>query len=206
MDKLGWIRIWENGLTTLKNIIFFPIRSPYMVSSAVILGFLVYALLSMGEDYVPPPPEQPKKPQQALTSPPPAPAPTGPVKEEDGNSKFSTDLFAKMNDNELGFYGGTLSWVMQNQPDGELFQRNYGRIKLQIKPKDRFKNGLGHDCRHFDEILQLENIRQRFRGVSCAGKNGAWCRLRPTSTPACGLDTSSGSFWNRTGKFLGFTQ
>jgi len=121
-------------------------------------------------------------------------APAGPIdpvlKEEDGNSMFSTDLMKVMTEEELGYYSQVFQWAMQRVPTGTTHNWNNANTYGSITPGKPFQNGQKVYCREFEEVLKVHSIRQTISGVSCQRKSGGWCKLRNTSTPACGIHTT----------------
>ena len=117
---------------------------------------------------------------------------TPPVKLEDGNSYFHTDLFAQMNDSERGYYNQTFVNVMTSGSEGKPYKWEIGRLKGEMTLRDTFTNASKMPCHRFSEWYQLGNIRQTYRGIACMKEEKSWCKLRPNSTPTCNLSKPGG--------------
>ena len=126
-----------------------------------------------------------------------APALVEPVtKQEDGDSAFATDLYALMNDQERATYSQNFYWAMSNTPTLQIHTWNGGNIAGSLRPNDLFTNKDGAHCRHFSEALKVHTIQQTMSGTACEQGGGAWCKLKPNATPACGLGGNGGGLFD----------
>lgn len=116
-------------------------------------------------------------------------------KREDGNSAFSTDLYAMMTPEEQGYYSQIFFWAMTNLPSGQSHAWVNGNTNGTFTPVDSFRNNSGATCRRFREVLKVRSIEQSISGLACSRTPaGSWCKLQATATPACGLGGKPG-FW-----------
>lgn len=109
------------------------------------------------------------------------------AKYEDGDSVFSADLYMNMTDIERQQYSKVFYAVMRNVPNGREHVWNFYNIHGSLKPTTTFKTQTGTICRGFTEVLKVHKIQQTLSGTACDNGNGAWCKLKPNATPACGL-------------------
>ena len=109
------------------------------------------------------------------------------TKREDGDSAFATDLYAQMTEAERTVYSQNFYWAMTNLADMQTHSWNGGNIAGTLRANDSFTNPVGDRCRHFSEALKVHTIQQTISGTACEQGGGAWCKLKPNATPACGL-------------------
>jgi surface antigen len=184
------------GIVTgiLPKLIFLPITlvtRHLFLTILVVLGIIIY--INFKDSGMPaqlqPAQAIPEAAQQAS-------APTGqqqqpviePVmKRENGDSAFSADLYRLMNEAERAYYSKIFYWAMSNVPDGDNAKWNNANSYGTFYPTQTFKNGAGHSCRRFKETLKVRTIEQQLSGIACPQAGGAWCKLKPNATPACGL-------------------
>lgn len=114
---------------------------------------------------------------------------------EDGNSAFSADLYAQMDEMQRAYYSQVFYWAMTNLPDGQTQAWANGNTNGSFMPTDRFRNNRGDTCRRFREVLKVRATEQSLTGLACSkSPAGSWCKLQPNATPACGLGSDPG-FW-----------
>lgn len=113
---------------------------------------------------------------------------------EDGNSMFAKDLLKAMTEEQAVFYSRMFYAVLSQVQDGTAYPWQQGNIAGRITPTETFKNGRGSTCRKFDEILKVGSVQQTITGQACARPDGSWCKLKLSSTAACGLHTKPGMF------------
>lgn len=123
-------------------------------------------------------------------------------KQENGNSSFATDLMKLMNDNERSYYSQIFYWTMNNAAAGKTIKWENINTFGSITPQAIFLNKRGYACRNFNEVLKVQDIRQTFKGIACQRGGGAWCKLGPNATPACGLGQVP-SFWGNIKRSVG---
>lgn len=180
-------RIFVNLYFKLQRVLFYPLQLFFrrsfglIVTAAVLFG--LYHLFSGPSDV-------PQQTMPALNGTP-GMAET-PMKLEDGNSAFASDLVPNMNKEELQFYSRTFYWTMDHQPTGQTHSWQFQRTGGTLTPRDIFKNNLGHRCRRFDEVLQFKSTQQSFEGIACQRVGGGWCRLKRNWSPVCGLGSPGG--------------
>ncbi|MCI5049670.1 MAG: hypothetical protein MRY32_04990 [Rickettsiales bacterium] len=114
------------------------------------------------------------------------------IKFENGNSAFSSNLLKRMNEAELSQYSHVFYFAMSNKKDGETHKWNFYNTHGEITPTSTFKNNYGQTCRHFKEVLKVHTIQQKITGLACPRHSGAWCKLRPNSTPVCDISGGGG--------------
>lgn len=122
---------------------------------------------------------------------------------EDGDSAFANDVYKQMTEQERAYYSQMYYWVMSNVADGQTHSWSNVDIAGSIRPDKSFVNKAGEKCRYFGEVLKVHAVQQSLTGLACESSPGAWCKLRPNATPACGLgqkpgglDSISNSFKN----------
>lgn len=119
--------------------------------------------------------------------------PISPVrKEEDGNSRFATDMIQKMTEQERALYSKHFYWALGQGNPGQHYEWQEHNIAGNITITGVFQNKSGKTCKRFDEVLKVHEIRQTLSGLACAKADGSWCKLRPDSTPVCGLSGNAG--------------
>jgi len=114
------------------------------------------------------------------------------LKRQDGNSIFSEDLLPKMTAQELRQYSTHYYYALRTMPDGETYTWDFYNIKGKLTLTGTFTNNLGDTCRRFEEVLKVHEVEQAITGMGCKKRGGGWCKLRPTSTPACDLGRKGG--------------
>lgn len=117
------------------------------------------------------------------------------TKTEDGDSTFATDVYALMTPPEKQEYSRNYYWAMDAMPNGQTHQWQSYNIAGSLRPNDTFQNKSGVTCRHFNEVLKVHHIQQTISGTACKQATGAWCKLRPNATPACGLGNNNSGGW-----------
>jgi len=120
---------------------------------------------------------------------------------ENGDSAFANDLYRQMTKPEQTYYSQLYYWVMGNLPDGQTHSWSNVDIAGQITPSGTFKNGNGHVCRRFTEVLKVHAVQQKITGIACQDTGGGWCKLRANSTPSCGLGHQPGFMDSVSGAF-----
>lgn len=173
--------------TALLPLILFTRR----YASIIIILFLGFSLYQCTQSNSPP--------QQAPSrNPDGSPKPLSPInavrKQEDGNSRFATDLIKKMQDHEKNAYSQHFYWAMNKADPGQTHQWKEHNIEGDITVTEAFTNKSGTICKRFSENLKVHEIRQQIDGIACAKTGGSWCKLRKDATPACGLGKRP-SFW-----------
>lgn len=113
-------------------------------------------------------------------------------KYENGDSTFSTDLYANMTEIERKQYSQVFYAVMRGIPDGQEHIWNFYNIHGTLRPSRTFRTKSGLVCRDFTEVLKVHKIQQNLSGIACDNGGGAWCKLKPNATPACGLGYNPG--------------
>jgi len=182
-----WRFIWYPLLIVRRNIFWIGLAG---------LGIYVYMTLF----YSPPEPGY----RDQLAAPADTPAPAGTqlaqpvVKTEDGNSAFSSDLLRKMRKDELAYYSQVFYSTMNTAENGAAHQWSWQNIHGTLTPTDRFTNKRGETCRRFNEVLKVHETQQNLSGIACEKQGGGWCKLRPSSTPACDLGRKPGfgAWWS----------
>lgn len=124
-------------------------------------------------------------------------------KTEDGNSDFSSDLYAAMNKVERSEYSKHFYFAMAQKADGTEHAWSYYNIAGRLRPNDSFTNAYGDRCRHFSEVLKVQHIQQTVSGTACERGNGSWCKLRENATPVCGMGKSRGGTLDSISRSLG---
>jgi surface antigen len=114
--------------------------------------------------------------------------------EEDGNSRFATDLIQKMHKGERVLYSKHLYWALNKGAAGQQYEWSDGNIAGKIIIVSDFKSKTGARCKKFKETLKVHEIRQTLDAQACRRADGSWCKLRANSTPACGLGKQPGMF------------
>ncbi len=137
-----------------------------------------------------------KLPQLAPATNAPAPIVEAVRKTEDGDSNFSTDLYALMTQPERQQYSRNFYWAMSTMADMQTHQWAHYNIAGSLRPSDTFTNNSGVRCRHFNEVLKVHHIQQTISGTACELRGGAWCKLKPNATAACNLSGGSTGIMN----------
>lgn len=124
-------------------------------------------------------------------------------KREDGNSKFATDLYALMNENERAYYSQVFYWAMNVLQDGQQQRWENGNSYGSFKLVKSFENKSGERCRTFSETLKVRTTEQAIDGTACenGAGSGKWCKLKLNATHACNLGGKHG-FWDNTGRWF----
>lgn len=190
------IRIFVNLCYKLQRALIYPAALLQKHLFTLIMlggGLLVFMWLFGGEDE----PEAPNTTYDATGKPvpgkPPRPSEIQPILIiEDGNSAFSSDLVPAMNAQELRHYSDQFYWAMNHATDGQAHQWDFFNIHGTLTPTTSFVNNLGDTCRRFEEVLKVHETQQTITGIACQQRGGGWCKLRPNSTPACGLGRKGG--------------
>ena len=123
------------------------------------------------------------------------------TKHEDGNSLYSTNLLAKMHNDERAYYAYMFDWAMENVQNNVTLPWEKFNIGGTMTPGEPFANGTGKTCRRFKEVLKVHEIQQTFEGIGCSDGKGGWCRLRRTDAPTCSIGYMSD--WDRTKQQMG---
>lgn len=132
----------------------------------------------------------PSPPSASEANPPAKPGQIDPVRRyENGDSAFSTDLYASMTDAERQHYSQMFYSVMENVVDNTPYSWQAVNIAGTLTPGKRFYNQNGVECRRFKETLKVHSIEQSITGIGCDRGDGGWCKLKSNATPACGLST-----------------
>ena len=113
-------------------------------------------------------------------------------KYENGDSAFSADLYNNMTDIERAQYSKTFYAVMRSIPNGREHIWSFYNIHGTLKPAKTFTTKTGTVCRSFTEVLKVHKTQQSMTGTACDNGKGAWCKLKPNATPACGLGYNPG--------------
>lgn len=116
------------------------------------------------------------------------------TKFEDGDSVFATDTYNSMTEPERAKYSEAFYTAMSRTADGEVHNWSYYNINGSLKPTRTFRNGAGDTCRAFEEVLKVHKVQQTLTGTACDNGGGAWCKLKPNATPACGLSGEPSGF------------
>ncbi len=122
-----------------------------------------------------------------------------PTKFEDGNSRFATDVYKTMTDEERENYSRVYYAVMSGVEDGKPWTWSYYNINGVITPTQTFRNNSGEICRKFTETLKVHKVQQTLSGTACDNGGGSWCKLKVNATPSCGLGGGGGGFFNSLG-------
>ena len=115
-----------------------------------------------------------------------------PIKLENGNSYFHTNLFANMNEVERSTYNKNFVDVMEAGEPGKRYSWSIDRALGELRLFDTFSSKSGITCHRYSEWYQLGNIRQSYNGMACRKAERSWCKLRNTSTPTCELQKPGG--------------
>jgi surface antigen len=210
-------RIIRNLIRLALNLLWLPINLlTRNLFTVILLGSVIAFFVILSNDD--PPAPQAVIPAvtvaQGVQHQPPAPpviqnknAPTLRVdavrKTENGNSSFASDLLKMMTDDERAYYSQIFYWIMNNTPGGRSVKWENANTYGTITTEAIFLNSRGHACRKFTETLKVHDVKQTLKGVACQRGGGAWCKLGPNATPACGLGQVP-SFWNSIKRSLGF--
>ncbi len=106
---------------------------------------------------------------------------------EDGNSMFSKDLVAAMNNEQSLFYSQVFYAVLSQVPDGTAYPWQQGDIAGSITPTETYSNSSAQTCRKFTEVLKVGVTQQNISGKACYRGDGSWCKLKLSSASGCGL-------------------
>lgn len=171
--------------TALLPIVLFTRRYASMIA-IVIAAFLLYQCM-MGTAPTAPPNGKGTNGQPMIL--------VDPVRvKENGNSVFATDMIAKMTNEERAHYSQKFYWVLNNGSVHQKYTWNKHNIAGTITITHAFTNKTGTMCKRFTEVLKVHEMQQNLMGLACAKPDGSWCKLKPTSTPACGLGKERGMF------------
>ncbi|MFO1241899.1 MAG: hypothetical protein U1E36_01650 [Rickettsiales bacterium] len=128
------------------------------------------------------------------------PAVTGNIK--DGNSAFATNLLNNMQPFQRQAYSKEFYNAMQKgAANVEYRWMASDSVYGSIIPQDTFQSDrAGYSCRKFSELMRVDKENQKFTGIACQRQGGGWCKLRPGSTPVCGLQSkkSINIWWHNT--------
>src|SRR5262249_55773537 len=116
------------------------------------------------------------------------------TKRENGDSAFAADLYAMMSDPERTYYSAVFYKVMDGTQDGRANDWINANPHGIIPPTQTLQNRFGPTSRSFTETLKVQHIEQTLSGTACEKGGGAWCKLKPNATPACGLGYEPGPF------------
>jgi hypothetical protein len=214
-------RIIRNLIKLAMNLLWLPFNliGRNLFGLIIVIGVIAFfVMLNSKESAMDEPeltiPSQTVQTGQPAGATPPAPPPVmqdknappiiiDPVKKvEDGNSSFAQDMLKLMSSSERAYYSQVFYWTMNNAAGGKTIRWANNNTYGNITPQAIFLNGKGHACRRFTEVLKAKDTKQNIRGLACQRGGGAWCKLGPNSTPACGLGKAS-DFWGGITRSLG---
>jgi hypothetical protein len=179
------LRLFRTALSMLmfplRIIIKLLTRNLYVLAM-LLIGVAIYAAV---KDSKPDLPQLTPAAKHSAKNPLPIAQPI--MKREDGDSSFSTDLYATMTVEERNFYSAHYYWAMSNLADGATHHWKGGNIHGSLRANDTFTNNSGVRCRHFSEVLKVHTVEQTISGTACEQGGGSWCKLKPNATPRCGL-------------------
>jgi len=106
---------------------------------------------------------------------------------EDGNSSFSTDLMQLMDSFERIHYSQNFYSAMDTLNAKQERTWVHKNIAGKFTITETFQNKRKQTCKRFKEVLKVHEIQQTLDAMACQRDQGGWCKLRPSSTPGCGL-------------------